>query len=428
MYNKMRAQQNIKVTKTEGNLSILNYTEDATHPSDASFYRGVVIDDNDNIVARSFQWAPTEVVEAEELPTGLVYTKFREGTIVSFYRYGGKPMICTRKQVNIADKKSQIPGSNVTFIQAIKSAISDIPYSEKEYLIKNQNDEICKGIIVPPKTWEDLCTDGFCHVFILIDPSNQLTDIEGQLEKPKLVHLLSYYSDASIPTMVPFHGPIKRVLDTPDQDGNMEYTYKVDVVDIYDYQSAQAVINNGGAVVGFCPSTPDITVKFLSPTYATKLDLVGESFNTVHRWHQLMDEDPKKAELYLSIRPIDWNHGPSHQTQEEMLNINSSYNNETADFLVENIMMRINKKSASLDPALYNFVLDHKGSGPVKISHLLFEMQAYVQKQKNVQNIKDKVKDRILNRLKTLSYSDQHALHSKVAKNKSAIQKGLLTY
>lgn len=424
----MQAQQNIKVTKTEGDLSILNYTEDATHPSDASFYRGVVVDDSNNIVARSFQWSPTEIVEADELPTGLVYTKFREGTIVCFYRHGGKPMICTRKQVNIANKKSQIPGSNVTFIQAIKSAISDIPYSEEEYLINNQNNESLKGIVVPPKTWEDLCIDGFCHVFILIDHSNQLTDLEGQFEKPKLVHLLSYYSDVAISTMVPFHGPIKRVLDTPDQDGNVEYTYKVDVAEVYDYNSAQAFINEGGAVVGFDPSTPDITMKFFSTTYATKLDLVGESFNTVHRWHQLMDEDSKKAELYLSIRPIDWKHGPSHQTQEEMMQINASYNNETADFLTENIMMRINKKSASLDPTLYNFVIDHKGSEPVKISHLLFEMQGYVQKQKNVQNIRDKVKERILNRLKTLSYTDQHALHGKVSKNKSAIEKGLTTY
>ncbi len=56
-------------------LRLYSYDDTVAHPCDASFWKGIVTDDNGAIVARSYPWSPTVVVEdPEQLPVAAEYS------------------------------------------------------------------------------------------------------------------------------------------------------------------------------------------------------------------------------------------------------------------------------------------------------------------------------------------------------------------
>lgn len=355
--------EDVMVIREEGDLRLLHYTQDATHPGPTDFYKGVVTD-SQNIVARSFGWAPTQV--GYDLPPSLLYSRYHEATIVRFYKYNGQPMVSTHRQINIATKNSRA-GTGRAFIDLAKDAIKAWPYSETTYEYQ-KGDTVGQGSAYTPLSWEDLCVEGWCHVFLLIDSSNQITDLDdfsevisyngpnGEEEVvfngPQLMHIISFMQDGDL--MVPF-ATLPAFNVAPDAEGNTQYTWVVPTVERVSYDDALTILSNGGAVVGYAPETPDVTVKFFSPSYARKVELAGETFNPIFRWSELMDrkqDDHRDARDYLDILPY---HQKGH-TFRTMQDIHFKYLTESTTYLADNIIQRVQGVTAPLDQTLYNHV------------------------------------------------------------------------
>lgn len=331
---------------SEDGLALYHYRKDATHPGDADFWKGVVIDEHSgDIVARSFQWAPTVVTEV--VPVEDVYTPYYEATVIRFYRHHGQALVGTHRQINITDKRSRVDTGR-PFMELIRDSINAWEYSREEYPVASGEDEIphegSMGIAFTPSDWEDLCIEGFCNIFLLMDQSNQITDLVDLAEEydteeeggvhtvrtvsPKLIHAMTLMQQDG--AMIPVNDDI--VVHAPiivDDVHYSEYRLIVPKIERFDHIGADSVLSDGGAVVGFSPISPDVTVKYLSPAYDRKLKLAGETFNPVHRWFQLMDSNPEDAQAYLQHLP----HHKKGYTTEYLEGIRNGYNEESIEFL-----------------------------------------------------------------------------------------------
>lgn len=410
----MTIPQNVSVIKKEHDLDLLHYTSEATHPSPASSWKGIVMEYG-QVVARSFEWAPTVVTDL--LTEEGHYTPYYEATIVRFYRHNGVPRVSTHRQIDISTKKSGIPGSDRSFMKAITEAIASWPRVQNEY----QTEE-GKGIAFTPGNWESLCIDGICNVFLLVDRSNQVTDLmgivasseeEAKLDVPLLLHALSFRDDTV--NMVPFSGDITyRTLDSEIT----EHRLIVPKLRVMDLSEANKVLSAGGAVVSFNPENPCSTTKFVSNTYKHKLDLVGETFNPVHRWHQLMDTDEALAAEYLSVLPV---HMHKYST-EEMGQIYERYLSESAEYITVNVMQRYLGHHAPFDKKLYQQV-----SGIITSALKGLRKRYPESKRPKIDVLNKAALGLVKEALQKLTYSEQHIVHSKVSKHKSGLEKGIIT-
>lgn len=52
-------------------------------------------------------------------------------------------------------------------------------------------------------------------------------------------------------------------------------------------------------MIGFDPVFTDIIVKFFYHQYNIQLDLIDESLNTIHKWHQLIHNSVKHAKMCI---------------------------------------------------------------------------------------------------------------------------------
>lgn len=404
----------VSLVRSEHGLDLYHYTDEATHPSDASFYKGVVMD-GDRIVARSFQWAPTVIASSVE--EGSVYTPFREGTVLRFYRHEGKPMVSTHRQVDISDKKSRV-GTGRPFMELIPQAMASWPGKNETRIVDGK-----KRVLTTPTSWEDLCIEGWCHVFLLVDTSNQITDLTDLTETyemptetgemtvrtfatPLLLHAMSL--DMRNGVGVPQIGMPEYAFS--DEEGTTYYTWAVPSLPILSAASASLALAEGKAVVGFKPETPDVTVKFFSPEYERKLMIAGETFNPVHRWHILMDQDPELAEEYIQMLP--WHHKEiSYKTMQDT---HLRYLEESANFLADIAIRRFNSESAHLDQNLYRQVQPLIGA---TIAHL---QDLYRKKQlRSEQGTSNEATRFMMEQLMELPYATQHTIHGKIAKIKA---------
>lgn len=403
----MQQSQYITVTDKKNNLNCIHYNDSIEYPSPYGFYKGIIVDNNNLIVARSFTLSPTIVTNC--LPEDdSSYIRFYEGTVLRFYRYQGKPYISTHKRVDISDIKSRVK-NNKTFFELANEAISSWDYVEKEI-----NTAQGKYLEYTPTSWEQLCIEGWCNVFILVDESNSLTDInalgssighahiEGKDEKivdnnPRLLHVMSLQVDGA--KMLPqIHMPT--VYGNIDDGKYVAWVPHVPSIEQISKQEGEKILKDGGAVIGYQADKPDETVKYVSEEYNYKLELVGDTLNRVLRWHELMDKDPKEAEVFLSILPKSER---KTYTKDYMEQIKSQYNMETANFIAPYLMRRLNNQYAPLDPKLYNNIKD-----------ALFI--AYGKLISNKTRTLIDAQSILLQEITKLKYLQQHSAHSCVLK------------
>ena len=292
-YKKKRPSHisNVYIYREEDDLKLLHYDDNMDIPTGASSdWKGIIMN-GDKIIARSYPWAPCVIVN--DIPESQKYTKYYEGTIIRFYDHNG-PKISTHRQIDIKDKRSRVPGSGRLFVDLINESIEGWNYSQKEYDIPSGG----KGIAQTPTSWKELCTPGWCHVFLLIDISNQITNLsdlsevveveeeDGLTERvfmtPKLLHAISFKIDDQ--NMIPHVGDIITNIDEESmKKGIVERKLIVPTIQSLTHEEAQDAISSGGAVVGYDPAYPHLTTKYFSIEYANKVELAGETFNHVHR-------------------------------------------------------------------------------------------------------------------------------------------------
>lgn len=372
----MEIPPNVVLIDETPELELYHYNDEAEHPGPASFWKGIVTDGN-RVVARSFAWAPT--VEETVVPEGHIYTSFYEATLIRFYRYDGKPMASTHRRINIMETNSRV-GTGRPFKDLINVAIKNWPYHETIMPHPELDDE--NVLITPPTSWEDMCVEGYCHVFLLLDWSNQITNLNSTVEEclvgpdtaskeidefivdssseaeevvtfqvPKLIHVLTFKFNPETNSMdpVPAFLPITK-METPDPYSGANYKlYSVPIVPRLVHEQAEQILAEGGAVVGFDPANPDITTKYYSPEYARKVQLAGETFNPIYRWFELMDQSPEEAREYLKNLP-------SHHRDKDwsyMVNIHDEYLHESAKYLGNTVFDRWYGTRASLDPRIW---------------------------------------------------------------------------
>jgi len=414
----MNIPQNVATIREEGDLKLYHYTDTAQHPGVSDFWKGVVMDEN-VVVARSFPWGPTVVTDV--LPDDYVYTPMYEATVLRFYRHEGKPMIGTHRQIDISQRDSRVTPSSKRFIDLVKEAIARWDYKQYDYAVPDRGN----GYAYTPTTWEELCIHGWCHVFLLVDTSNQITDLidlsrtheltnkNGETDivtftGPKLLHAMSFVQDTEMDEsgmypMVPYGGQV--VMDIPiDDQGYQQYTWLVPHLNVMTSEQAEERLENGGAVVGFSPLFPDQTTKYLSYEYARKLELAGETFNPVYRWHQLMDENIDDATEYINNLPWHLKHMSIFDMQEE----HADHLNNIINTLAINVVARFNKKDATMDRRLYN-----------KVSPIIAETVAELRNKYGRDKVNNTVLQReaeslLLEKLLSLSYIDQHAINSTI--------------
>lgn len=397
-------------------LRLYSYDDTVAHPCDASFWKGIVTDDNGAIVARSYPWSPTVVVEdPEQLPVAAEYSPLYEATIIRFYRHNGTCMVSTHSQITIEGKKSRV-GNGRPFTELIDQAIKEWPYTES-----------ADGNGWTPKSWRDLCHDGAVHVFLLIDESNQITDLHNLKETivyqtedgpeqdsftgPRLLHAMTL---ACTPEgMVPYHSNGTIPLDDT-------HHLIVPSVPTISRREAMDIIDDGGAVVGRDPYRPDMTTKFFSLEYSYKLDAAGETFDVSHRWHQLMDENEALAAYYLESLPFH----KKGVIQAEMDSLNQQYVMTVIKYLSENAIRRYQRMRAMMPNALAKYPLekDERGKSTVtpvslvdRVVRQVRDSQSGSRRQPRL-DIENRLYEGVADYIISLPYATQHALHSRVRK------------
>ena len=402
----LRIPNGVTKEMESGDLSLYHYDRDVEHPGRADKWKGLVLDGN-TVVACSNPWSPTVVTD--QLISDQIYTPMYEATLIRFYRHNGKPMMGTHRKINIDGTNSRVGNLNRKFTDLVKEAISQWDHNDYVYDLPHGG----KGYAYTPNTWEDLCIDGWCHVFLLLDISNQITDLtnltvttdiyaeNGEYETittvhPKLIHAISFQegremNEDGIYPMTPISGSF--VFDKINNRSTyQEYRWNVPQVETMSYKEAEEHLADGGAVVGYSPLYPDMTTKYLSYEYAHKLELAGETFNPIHRWHQLMDINSQYASEYLLHLP--WH--MKHITLQTVETAHSQYINTIVNNLEPVILARLQRKDATLDHRVYN-----------KVKPIIESVMKSMKRSRNRQEIEEA----LLSILFTYSYSEKHAIH-----------------
>lgn len=384
----------VKCIREENGLKLYHYDDNIEHPNNLDDWKGIVMDEN-VVVARSYSWSNTII--SQTLPTEKIYSPLYEATIIRFYRVNGKCFVGTHRQINIIDKKSRIANYR-PFIELVKEAISIWPpVDEKRFT---------------PKSIEDLCHDGWCHVFLLIDQSNQITDqldiskyFVSEDSKDIKIHPLLLHSISFKIGMNTDENGVCQMIPIKPLDVEIEGIGKLCVpcVQEFSFDEALAHISDGNPIIVVEPNDPTKSTKYHPERYQYKLDLAGETFNPVHRWHQLMDESEYKATEYLSIIP----HHLKPLTLEQVKKTAEEYVGKICKTLVDNIVDRFYGKDATLDQRLYKKTIDVITS-LVKTLRDKFDFHA---KKKDVRKEAEIL---ITNYLNSLSYSDRHSMHGMI--------------
>lgn len=488
-------QVNIVEEDKDAGLANYHYDMDVDHSDDIDRWKGIIMDTTSNRVhAMSFPWAETLV--AEHVPSDMIYFRHRESSILRFYvGPDGNPRISTHRRIDISNTNTRVH-TGKPFIQLVKQAIRNWPYVDKmeSHLVDpsmglNPNISAEDLAYAPqasvfrntPQKWQDLCIPGYCHVFLLVDISNQITDDSNLKEvteivsirdieeepdlvfigpdgeimsetfsegsrtreatiidtieetKPELIYAISYKAN-TVPSsdgiywMTPFRGPIQINHPTPlvkiayndrgeemrdPETGELVYDighganitiYEMPSLDPLSAQDADDILRMGSAVVGFSDINSDQSIKFYSSDYAYKIDLVGDTFNPIHRWHQLMDINPGMAEQYLNIIP--WHLKPI--TQDMMLAKHTEYMDHAAAFLSKLIIDDINKRPDDND--IYSRLWNKPG---VKDIMLNVRAQAVKQRITDPKKIAPTLEKMLR---EDLSYTEFHNLHGTIMK------------
>lgn len=397
-------QDFITVTDQKDKLRCLNYSWQASHPGPQDFYRGIVVDDKNVVVARSFPWSPTIITNVLPMDDSM-YTPLYEGTVLRFYRYDGKPYISTHKRIDISNGKSRVR-NNKPFYDLVVEAISGWSYTEK--YIDTPTGKVLEST---PTKWEDLCIDGYCNVFLLIDEANALTDLNTAVHglmsnkvlgketfldtAPRLIHVMSLKADGA--KMTPqLHFP------SISKGENSTWIPIVPRIPSLNRDEAASIMENGGAVIGFDKDTPDDTVKYLSEEYNYKLYLADENFNRVMRWHELMDEGLDDAEMYLNVLPRP---DKEYYKGKYMSEVNKTNNQIVAAYMALYLVKRLNNEYSPIDKKLY----DHIGPSFTKA----FE----VFRKSKSRTLMDATSI-ALDHVRKMKYSSQYSAYSAVLKLK----------
>lgn len=309
---------------------------------------------NDFEVSRLFPYSKPVITTS--LDEGFRYYEYFEGNFISFYRVNGKAYVSNEKQVNILDKKSLLGFSKLA-TDAINEAISSWEYTEQDITLFGS---VPCSTFTPTKI-EDLCIEGVCMVFLLVDKYNQDTNYSNLANVEEVINgngniqeivdftprmylcgvfeLGTEYDENGLIRMLPLPNQVFR-----DQRGNCVY-FNVPRLPELSYEDAEIEIVSGGAVFGVPDVDQNQLYTFLSPQYAYDLELVSDGSNPVQRWSQLMNADPSLAKDYTTILPERYN----ELTQERMEEISDDYIRKIVETLQRETINRIVGRSSILD-------------------------------------------------------------------------------
>lgn len=422
----MKIPQHVRIVKEEKDIKLYHYTDDATHPGATDYWKGIVLD-GASVIARSYPWSPSVVTDV--LPGNMLYTPLYEATILRFYRIDGKPVIGTHRQINVTDKACRVSPNTRPFFELVQQAISAWEYKEYEYTTYDGRN----GMAFTPSSWEDLCIEGWCHVFLLVDTSNQITDLynlsevneiltcDGEVEtvtllSPKLLHAISFMEggemrDEGVIDMTPYVGPL--MFDIPsDKDGYTQYQWIIPTVETLSSENAQSMIDRGAAVIGFDPEDPTDTVKYLSTEYYYKLELAGSTFNPIHRWHQLMDKDPEMAEEYLQHLPYHM----KHITLTDVHEAHARQMNKIINTLTVMTVARYNGKDEKIEKKLLNKSNDI-------MNEIISDVRAKHKRNRPSQKVLQReIEELVIQHILAMSYSERHAFHRTIQRAERTLE------
>lgn len=391
--------------KEDSGLRLFHYADTTMHPSRGDFWKGIILD-GQQVVAQSFPWTPTITVTSnDQLPSEYLYTPFHECTILRFYRHMGVPAISTHKQINIVSRDSRVSGNSRPFIELVNKAISSWPKIERQHSVSESGENI---YTYTPEKWEDLCIEGMCNVFLLIDRSNQITNqyLSGPEELrialdegvPLLLHAITFTqgeneNEFGVIPMIPYFGIVP--LGQKDEDGTVcYYKWHIPCLPIYYKHQAEEIIAAGGGVIGFSYETPEFNIKYLSPEYARKLELAGDTFSATHRFTQLYERNVDDALEYINNIPPFWGLStadflPAMETKIDILR----------QALVDTIMERLRGETSQIEKKLYERVKD-----------IINPIISSLRKQKNLPDIEDKVRTQLNESLIKMTLTEKSAL------------------
>lgn len=391
----------VKGTSNNEGLTIWN----DKHNCQTDFWKGVVTDEDGRVVARSYQRTP--VVSATEVPEDLSYYPIMEATVLRFYRHQGVPMISTHRTIDISRTNSRV-GTGRPFIELVKDAVELWPKEERRFEHEGEN-----ALAYTPSYWEDLCVDGWCHVFLLVDQSNQKTDLVdlSMYNGPQLIYTMSLRADT--PAMTPYPTiPIDPITPATGGDilGNEDetvyhyLTWIVPTLPILSKEQADTLLAEGKGVIGFKLDSKDLTTKYISPSYRRKLELLNDNTNMVHRWHELMDESEELAKEYLVHLPYTL----QYMNDSYMRDVSDKYLDETTAFITNSIADRVMGVYSPMSEELYKKVRDIVNPTVTQIKRRY--KTTVPRREKVIKDITPLVRRELL----ALSYSMRHSYHSEI--------------
>jgi hypothetical protein len=400
----MNTQQLHATQDKETGLTIFNNKDGHSDP----YWKGVVVDDvSKQVVARSFQGSNTVISEGE-VPADMLYSPLYESTVLRFYRHNGEPMISTHRQVNISHLPSRVPIPNgPTFMSLINKAID--AWEKKDVVVFNHNG--APAITSTPTSWEDLCIEGWCNVFLLVDQSNQKTNLVDLTQHggPLLLYALSLSTETL--EMKPYSAmpvfPTSLLVDRVDT--HYEYfTLSVPTVPVLDSVAAGEHVRNGGAVVGYHSDSKDQGTKYFSPIYNRKIRLANETTNPIHRWHELMDESEEVAREYLAGLPSFY----KHMDHDFMKKTAEAYVTESATFITEVVVARFLNKDYPLSEMVAKRV------SPIAKVVVPAMKRKYGRHKKNKDGVFLAKQAELLVRegLMQMTYTQRHTIRGRIAK------------
>lgn len=288
-------QCEIVINDINGDLISKSYGKGVIHPGKYDIMKGVIVDESNTMIARSYYWMP-EYTTTKLIPE-YSYMAYYECTVLRFFIHKGIPYMSTVKHIDCTNL--YINGKSI--LQSVSDAIAlwDKPGC--------------------PKRWEELCQEGRCNVFLLMDDNISTTNHNSSMfiNEPTLLYQYSLQEDGY--NMIP----------------TRYISLVVPMSVIYSFENAIQCFELFGLLIGFIPNEPDKAFKLVSANYIYKRNVIGIDY--MENWCISMDNNT--TDEYYSFLP-------PRMSERRLKNMNNKQNGFSSKALHK---IRVNKIPYDID-------------------------------------------------------------------------------